>query len=437
MLHWLFPASCPIPDQAAAWVEWRLRWLLRRLGRERFLKQRFFPPDCGELLAELGDPATRAHVLLPRLIKHIGLSGSDVQLHVAEPEDSGQAAGMHYQDGAKHHIVVRADVLDDAQRLVVVLGHELLHALLLGRGHLQGNESDLEATTDLALVYFGLGAPGANATLRERGWHEGTMQFMSWSQVGYLGSSLLGYALAVAAYWRGEDAPGWAKGLRADALEPFRKGLRHLRKGRQSLLVPPLTDAALAANTLAAAVASRSAKLRHAALLDLPEATAASRAEPLARLLLDSDRSVAFGATRLLASEGGVKPSDPLVAALFQRAVGTDREFAAAALEALVAIAPGHERSLRAIEALLLSHEALEVMTALRAVARVGRAASRLGPVLARLLSDEMNRGGALTEPLLGALLATTSTPENVLAAHMPSFARHRERCQLLLARMV
>ena len=88
----------------------------------------------------------------------------------------------------------------------------------------QSSAKDHEQLTDLATVFFGLGAFTANAAFdfskSQQGWRT--------SRLGYLGEELFGYSLAYYAYLRGEKDPSWARALDANPRDYMRKGLRYL-----------------------------------------------------------------------------------------------------------------------------------------------------------------------------------------------------------------
>ena len=118
--------------------------------------------------------------------------------------------------------------------MIAVLAHELAHDLLIGRGLLQ-DALDAEWVTDLLPVYLGLGLFTANATLREKTEHQGHHSSWMIRRRGYLNSGMIGYALALFAWVRGERRPDWAKFLRLDAAHALAAGLRFLDTSKDSL----------------------------------------------------------------------------------------------------------------------------------------------------------------------------------------------------------
>src|SRR5262249_26780470 len=101
-----------------------------------------------------------------------------------------------------------------------------------------GYEEDHEQLTDLVPVFLGLGLFAANAPVRDRSYTENNWHYFKIDKQGYLPSRMLGYALALFAYVRGEAKPAWARYLRPDAAQPLKRGLRYLLKTGDSLFHP-------------------------------------------------------------------------------------------------------------------------------------------------------------------------------------------------------
>jgi hypothetical protein len=80
-------------------------------------------------------------------------------------------------------------------------------------------------------VFCGLGAFSANATAQKL---SPGLQLRH----GYLSSRVLGYALALFAWARGECEPGWSDHLRDDARQAMTKGLKYLSKTGDSVFEP-------------------------------------------------------------------------------------------------------------------------------------------------------------------------------------------------------
>jgi hypothetical protein len=161
------------------------------------------------------------------------ITPSSIHLEISEDAETPCAAGQH-EVGL---IRLAANQLADPLGLVAVLAHELAHRLLIDRG-LRKDDLDAAWVTDLLPVYLGLGIFTANATLGEKAEHQGHHCSCTSHCRGYLNSGILGYALALFAWVRGERRPDWAKFLRLDVAHALAAGLRYLDASKDSLFGP-------------------------------------------------------------------------------------------------------------------------------------------------------------------------------------------------------
>ena len=91
-----------------------------------------------------------------------------------------------------------------------------------------GGEFDNELTTDLTAVHFGLGIFIAN---KERGLEarHGKWAGTDLLRPEYMNPPMFGWALAHLAWFRGEDAPAWARYLHSGARANLKQGIRYLK----------------------------------------------------------------------------------------------------------------------------------------------------------------------------------------------------------------
>jgi hypothetical protein len=233
---WFAPA-CPLETGEKLWTESRMRWLAGTLGIERLLR-------CEVILPEpryFPDPYAGTHAdarrIFDRVCGYMGLEPGRFDLDVVPEQAIPNAAGQ-YKAGDRPRVVLSQVQLADPVRLVATFAHELAHDILLGGGLISREEPDHEEVTDLVPVFLGLGLFAANATVRDRSYTENQWHFFRISKDGYLNSMVLGYALALFAYVRGEGRPAWARYLRLDAGQPLKRGLNYLRKTGDALFHP-------------------------------------------------------------------------------------------------------------------------------------------------------------------------------------------------------
>lgn len=231
MFSWFRP-RCPIDLRSKVWVEYRLRYLIDRIGAAEIRRYPVLIPTANDL-PEIA-PAQQGHLedLLWRLCEQLRIERQGIDLQLIDvlsmEASSAGALGLYLRDS--RNIRLRRDLLDQPARLLSTLIHELLHDRLLREGILNGDENDHEQMTDLSACLFGCGIPLANSTFTFLSETTGTYsQWQMWRS-GYLTSLDFGYALAVLHWWRGEEEiPTWVKLLRLDARETFTKGLKYLR----------------------------------------------------------------------------------------------------------------------------------------------------------------------------------------------------------------
>jgi HEAT repeat protein len=233
MLFGLFSPKPPLTVREKAWAEVRMRWLARQFGIDRLLKAEMVLPDDHWFPDQYEGTTDDARRLLDRIGGFMQLNTLTIQLEICEDEAMPGAAGQH-QPGL---IRLAESQLADPPGLVAVLAHELAHELLSSRGLLP-DAFDAEWVTDLLPVYLGLGIFTANATLSEETMRQGRHSRWTIRRRGYLSSCMIGYALALFAWVRGERRPAWAEFLRRDAADTLAAGLRYLHASEDSLFTP-------------------------------------------------------------------------------------------------------------------------------------------------------------------------------------------------------
>jgi len=225
MFGWFKP-KCPVSTREKAWLEYRFGWLLETLGTTRIrhavtvLPTAEFLPFSPALTKEF------AQQVMDRLAQFMGVNSAQLSLNVV-PDDVLPGAAGDYTAGK---IRVSASQLAAPPQLAKTLAHELGHELLLGGELLSAAAPDHEPLTDLVCVFLGLGILAANATVTESHYSSGLMYGWGYHRIGYLSSRELGYALALYAWFRGDDAQLWHRHLRLDAKVALDQGVKYLEK---------------------------------------------------------------------------------------------------------------------------------------------------------------------------------------------------------------
>jgi len=118
----------------------------------------------------------------------------------------------------KYEILIEKKNLTNPENLVATLAHEFAHIKILGEKRLEINDEPL---TDLTPVVFGLGIFNANSSFRE---HK-SFDSYGHNSIGYLQQREWGYALALYAFFRQEENPGWIKFLTPNIKSDFKKSM--------------------------------------------------------------------------------------------------------------------------------------------------------------------------------------------------------------------
>jgi hypothetical protein len=227
IFNWFAPA-CPLAPREKAWVEVRMRWLAEQFGIDRLVRAEVVRPTDTCFPDTYDGTPEAAQRYMDRLCGYMGVQPA-FRLLVHDDEDLSGLAGW-YEPGTLH---VAQSLLGDAVALIARVVQGLAHHLLFSR-KLLADEPDRAWVTDLLGVFLGVGVFLGNATLRQSCHHKGR----SYSSFVYLSSPMLGYAMAIFAWLRGEEEPSWIGDLCPDASMFLRSGLRYLTSTGDCLLRP-------------------------------------------------------------------------------------------------------------------------------------------------------------------------------------------------------
>jgi hypothetical protein len=113
---------------------------------------------------------------------------------------------------------------------VATLAHEFSHIKLLGEKRLDLNDEHL---TDLTPVVFGLGIFNANSAFKDFKSFDG----YGHNSLGYLKQREWGYALALYAYFRYEENPGWLKFVTPNIRSDFKKSMEFINANTDKIFI--------------------------------------------------------------------------------------------------------------------------------------------------------------------------------------------------------
>lgn len=465
MLSWFRP-SCPLNASEKTWVEFRIAWLLERLGYNRLNEietllptGKYFPPPYhGEdhEVQAVFDRVCQAMRVEPALFRlHVFDDSTDpkdmppmentlswksgvpfpfYEGFYSEPNESTESSRAAYPVATLH---IRREMVGDLELLISVFSREIAQHLLNEQADGPAERNEFLHTMELLPLFFGLGIFGANAVIRERsefslGWH-------SWSIVpwGTIPARYFGYALALLCWLREEPLPEWRKFLRRDAEDTLKASLKYLEKTGDTILFREPTAKSYENQSLPSW------------LNDLNEGTPSRRVAAL--WAIQTHAAASFPGERVPVIADNLSHRDPIVRSQAATTLDALGETASSAVPNLITALEDRQGSVRMMAALALgkmqSH-AEDILPALMpmlddrnihvanaaawSLAQFGHQAESAGPALVKLL-----RRGILhcqhetLGDILDAILAVTKNPEEIIMECL--LERDPETCQRAL----
>jgi hypothetical protein len=132
-----------------------------------------------------------------------------------------------FEDGSRFRIRIDRSQLHEPMTLAGTLAHELSHARLLGDNRIDPECFDHELTTDLNVVFHGMGIFLANVP---RHW-ESDARYWPGTQLRaptYMTGPMLAYAMALRCCQRMEALPSWRSHLTMGVRSEFKQAYRFL-----------------------------------------------------------------------------------------------------------------------------------------------------------------------------------------------------------------
>ncbi|MBS0263212.1 MAG: hypothetical protein JSS02_14805 [Planctomycetes bacterium] len=275
-----FKPRCPIDIREKTWIELRMQWLLERLGAERIAEVEVLTPSPAHFPEAYSGSAADVERIFTLVCERMGVRRNSVELKIfagARPNpqvlnQNSVALGLYESresDSDDHKIWIAKQQTEDPANLIATAAHELAHCLLLGGNLLQSADLDHEFITDLLPVLLGFGIFLANSVVQESTHWAGP--YLSWWSIrksGYLPPRMFGYALALFAWYRGDDG-AWSKYLRGDPRQVFKSGLAYLKRTNDSLCHPQFRTGRAAPSRLCDRLSDQNAGIRLQAVWEL------------------------------------------------------------------------------------------------------------------------------------------------------------------------
>jgi len=139
-----------------------------------------------------------------------------------DPEGDLSAGQYHGKnENGKYEVSINYDNLNNPEVLISTIAHELCHIKLLDEAKIEEND---ECLTDLAVVFFGFGIFGANASFQ----FYQKIDRWGYQTAGYLKHDEWAYSLALLAFLREEHNPEWLQFLNPTIKKEFEKSISYM-----------------------------------------------------------------------------------------------------------------------------------------------------------------------------------------------------------------
>lgn len=416
-----------------------MHWLSEEFGVEPLLNASVLIPSPELFPAPFTGTLEDAKNVLPCLCRQLQIDPQEIELDELDSvklqvEGPSSSAVGHYseREDGKFIIALAQRALDDPGDLIATLAHELGHRRLLGEKRMTPDVHDHEQMTDLLPVYFGMGIFGANAVVRE----SATADFWSIRKQGYLSTRVLGYALALFAWMRGERRPDWAKHLRRDSRAVLEQSLKYLEKTEDSLFTPATAGRSIdpkSVPVVADELIADSDGRKIAALWDLGERGTEASSAVDAVLTMLSHRSPAVRATALSTLTEICGPHAEAERAVLLKLRDAHPEVRSYATSAFAAVATNRDEAIDELTGALTDESSAVVLWAATALATFGREAERSAEALIRPIHRALVRCNVKqATTYLGALDAVHPQAEALLQEKISDPELFREAGEIL-----
>jgi hypothetical protein len=235
----LFAPRCPLNLGLKVWTERRFRDLGEELGASQIRQVEVIELNS-QLLASVEDSDQPVPILFEQVCRWMDVSSSSLKLNVLSSEEMAELVASQGQgplgaamslyripavDGEAAELIVSAELNLEAEQLLAMIARGVAHDVLRTRFPDLFAARDRMRTIDLVPVFFGLGIFVANSTVRDLNAAAGAS-----TRADSLSAEVYGYALALAAWVRGDGIAGWTTQLRLDARETMKSGIKFLAK---------------------------------------------------------------------------------------------------------------------------------------------------------------------------------------------------------------
>jgi hypothetical protein len=226
--------ACPVEEPTRIWIEKSFQTLFNIFGATETLNRKILTPDRKHFPVRYDGSERSAFETLKIIADQMEVPFEKISLdfydELLQKITAGSPSGLYMGKGENDNFqisLVRTR-LDDPEKMVATLAHEVAHIKLLGENRIAEND---EPITDLTTIFFGLGIFNANAAFKTFA----DSKYYGWSSAGYLTQMEWGYALALFAYIRGEQQPDWAEHLCKNVKADFIQGQNFICENEEKI----------------------------------------------------------------------------------------------------------------------------------------------------------------------------------------------------------
>lgn len=227
-------AACPVDEDTRIWLELSFKKLLEIFGSSETVARKILIPEKAHFPVRYDGSEASAFATLAIVAGQMEVPAARIKLDFYDEQlmriTEGSPGGLYWGKGDNdvYEISLVRELLDDPEKMVAVIAHEIAHIKLLGEEKIAENDEPL---TDMATIFWGLGVFNANAAFQTFA----DVRYYGWSQSGYLSQMEWGYALALFAWLRQEPEPGWADYLCKNVRADFIQGKNYIARNEEKI----------------------------------------------------------------------------------------------------------------------------------------------------------------------------------------------------------
>jgi hypothetical protein len=247
----------PITEERRVWIDDCFCWLKADFGAQLIKQKRTLTPTLEDFPIDFVGSDENAFKLLDIIAAQMDLDSDLIDINFyaegereivtgtgsysrvfLRPGENEKTSAGHYKGKDEEgcfQIGLNFRSMQNVERLIATIGHELAHIKLLGEERISKNNEPL---TDLTTVVFGLGIFGANAAST---FETGTFSWQHGRQ-GYLSEMDWGYAIALNCHIREETTASWRKYLKPNPRYDFDRALRFIESHPDQIMQPKPTE---------------------------------------------------------------------------------------------------------------------------------------------------------------------------------------------------